>query len=110
MFDVMIRGGRVIDGTGTPAVRADVGIQGESIAAVGDLSRESAGLVVEASGLIVTPGFIDMHSHSDWRLWGNPRAESKIRQGVTTEVIGNCGFSPAPVSDEFRGEMRGFPL
>ena len=51
-----------------------------------------------------------MHSHSDWRLWGNRRAESKIRQGVTTEVVGNCGFSPAPVSDEFRSEMQGFAL
>ena len=51
-----------------------------------------------------------MHTHSDWRLWGNRRAESKIRQGVTTEVVGNCGFSPAPVSDEFREEMRGFAL
>ena len=58
----------------------------------------------------MTPGFIDVHSHSDWRLWSNRRAESKIRQGVTTEVVGNCGFSPAPVSDQFRGEMRGFAL
>ena len=91
-------------------VRADVGVQGDAIAAVGDLSREPAGRVVDAGGLVVTPGFIDMHSHSDWCLSATRRAESKIRQGVTTEVVGNCGFSPAPVSDEYRADMRGFAL
>ena len=75
------------------------------------ISRASAaGRTLDVAGLTVTPGFIDIHSHSDWRLWGNRRAESKIRQGVTTEVVGNCGFSPAPVSDEFHEEMRGFAL
>ena len=59
---------------------------------------------------MLAPGFIDMHSHSDWRLWDNRRAESKIRQGVTTEVVGNCGFSPAPVSTEFVEDLRGFAL
>ena len=110
MLDIKLEGGRAIDGTGRPALRADVGIKGEAIAAIGDLSLEPAGLTIHATGLTVTPGFIDVHSHSDWRLWSNRRAESKIRQGVTTEVVGNCGFSPAPVSDEFRGEMRGFAL
>ena len=110
MLDLKITGGHVFDGTGTPAVRADVGITGESIAAVGDLALEPAGQTLDASGLMVAPGFIDMHSHSDWRLFGNRRAESKIRQGVTTEVVGNCGFSPAPVSPEFREDMRGFAL
>ena len=110
MLDLKLAGGRLIDGTGAPAVRADVGVTGERIAAIGDLSREPAGRVVDAAGLTVTPGFIDMHSHSDWRLLGHPLAESKIRQGVTTEVVGNCGFSPAPVSDEFRSEIGGFAL
>jgi N-acyl-D-amino-acid deacylase len=110
VLDLKIQGARMIDGTGAPSVRADVGIEGESVAAVGDLSRAAAGRTLDAAGLVVTPGFIDMHSHSDWRLWANPRAESKIRQGVTTEVVGNCGFSPAPVSDEFREDMRGFAL
>ncbi|HEV2053625.1 MAG TPA: D-aminoacylase [Methylomirabilota bacterium] len=108
MLDLKIVGGQVLDGTGAPAVRADVGVTGDSITAVGDLSREPAGETVEAAGLTVAPGFIDMHSHSDWRLFENRRAESKIRQGVTTEVVGNCGFSPAPVSDEFREDMKGF--
>ena len=110
MLDIKITGGRLVDGTGAPARRADLGIAGDAIAAVGDLAQEPAGRRIDASGLTIAPGFIDVHSHSDWRLWGNRRAESKVRQGVTTEVVGNCGFSPAPVSDEFREEMRGFAL
>ncbi len=110
MLDIKIAGGQLIDGTGAPARGGDLGIAGDAIAEIGDLSREPAGRTLSAAGLAVMPGFIDMHSHSDWRLWANPRAESKIRQGVTTEVVGNCGFSPAPVSDEFREEMKGFAL
>jgi len=110
MLDLKIEGGAVIDGTGTAAGRADLGIRDETIVAFGDLSREPAGNRLNASGKIVAPGFIDMHSHSDWRLWANRRAESKIRQGVTTEVVGNCGFSPAPVATEFLDDLRGFAL
>jgi N-acyl-D-amino-acid deacylase len=110
VLDLKITGGQVIDGTGAPPRRADVGLTGDRITSIGDLAAEPAGRTIEAAGRTVTPGFIDMHSHSDWRLWGNRRAESKIRQGVTTEVVGNCGFSPAPVSDEFRSEMQGFAL
>ncbi len=110
MFDTKLEGATVVDGAGAPGFRADVGITGEVIAAVGDLSREPAGTTLRASGLTLAPGFIDMHSHSDWRLWANRRAESKIRQGVTTEVVGNCGFSPAPVNPDFLEELRGFAL
>lgn len=110
MLDLKVVGGRLIDGTGAPARRGDLGIRGDTITAIGDLSAEPAGRTISAAGRAVTPGFIDVHSHSDWRLWANRRAESKIRQGVTTEVVGNCGFSPAPVSDEFREELRGFAL
>ncbi len=110
MLDLKIEGATVIDGTGASGGRADVGIRDEVIVAVGDLSRENAGNHLNASGKVLAPGFIDMHSHSDWRLWSNRRAESKIRQGVTTEVVGNCGFSPAPVSDEFVEDLRGFAL
>jgi N-acyl-D-amino-acid deacylase len=110
VLDLKITGGQVIDGTGTPARRADVGVTGDRITGLGDLAAEPAARTIDAAGRTVTPGFIDMHSHSDWRLWGNRRAESKIRQGVTTEVVGNCGFSPAPVSDAFRSEMQGFAL
>src|SRR5438874_13566445 len=110
MLDLKIEGATVIDGTGASGSRVDVGVSDETITAVGDLSRERAGTTLNATGKVLTPGFIDMHSHSDWRLWANRRAESKIRQGVTTEVVGNCGFSPAPVSAEFREDLRGFAL
>jgi N-acyl-D-amino-acid deacylase len=110
VLDLKIEGAQVIDGTGRPGARADVGIKDDRIVAVGDLHREAAGSNLHASGKVVAPGFIDMHSHSDWRLWENRRAESKVRQGVTTEVVGNCGFSPAPVSDEFLDDLRGFAL
>src|SRR6266404_9550789 len=110
MLDLKIEGATVIDGTGASGSRVDVGVSDETITAVGDLSRERAGTTLNATGKVLTPGFIDMHSHSDWRLWANRRAESKIRQGVTTEVVGNCGFSPAPVSDEHLDDLKGFAL
>src|SRR5439155_24569713 len=110
MLDLKISGAEVMDGTGAAGARADVGVRDETIVAVGDLSREHAGRSLNAAGKVLAPGFIDMHSHSDWLLWENRRAESKIRQGVTTEVVGNCGFSPAPVSREFLDDLRGFAL
>jgi N-acyl-D-amino-acid deacylase len=94
--DVLIRNGEVIVGTGAPRRRADVVVKSGRIAAVGDVCGWEAGVTLDASGLVVAPGFIDMHTHSDLSLLLNPRAESHVRQGVTTEVIGMCGFSPAP--------------
>jgi N-acyl-D-amino-acid deacylase len=108
MLDLKIEGATVIDGTGSPGSRGDLGVRDETIVAIGDLSREAAGRTLNAAGRVAAPGFIDMHSHSDWRLWANRRAESKIRQGVTTEVVGNCGFSPAPASDEHLDDLKGF--
>jgi len=99
MFDIIIKGGQVVDGSGAPPVQANVGIRDSRIEAVGIFDGETA-RTIDAAGLIVAPGFIDMHSHSDFPLLVNPRAESKIRQGVTTEVIGNCGASAAPVKEE----------
>jgi N-acyl-D-amino-acid deacylase len=96
MFDLKISGGSVIDGTGRPAVRADVGLTGGRVADVGDLSRAEAREDLDARGRTVCPGFIDAHSHSDAYLLVEPSAPSKIHQGVTTEVIGNCGASAAP--------------
>jgi N-acyl-D-amino-acid deacylase len=110
VLDVKLEGGTVVDGTGTVGGRTDVGLRDETIVALGDLSREPAGRTVNVSHKIVAPGFIDMHSHSDWALWANRRAESKIRQGVTTEVVGNCGFSPAPLTPEHLDDLRGFAL
>jgi N-acyl-D-aspartate/D-glutamate deacylase len=106
MLDVKIEGATVVDGTGTAGGRTDVGIRDDAIVALGDLSREPAARTLNASSKVVTPGFIDIHSHSDWTLWANRRAESKIRQGVTTEVVGNCGFSPAPVAADHLEDLR----
>jgi N-acyl-D-amino-acid deacylase len=95
-FDILIKNGLVIDGTGIPGTRADVGINGNRIAAIGPTLEGSAFNTIDASGLAVTPGFIDIKTHSDFTLPINPKAESKVRQGVTTEIIGHCGFSVAP--------------
>ena len=97
-WSVLIKGGRVVDGSGAPAVAADVAVEGDRIAAVGPGLRGEAGRTIDAAGLMVAPGFIDIHSHSDLVLDTCPSAESKVRQGVTTEVVGMCGFSPGPVS------------
>lgn len=96
-WDILIRGGTVIDGSGAPGVRADVAIAAGRIAAIGADLPPDADRVVDAGGMTVTPGFIDIKTHSDFVLPINPRAESKVRQGVTTEIIGHCGFSVAPV-------------
>jgi N-acyl-D-amino-acid deacylase len=96
---VLIRGGTVFDGTGSPGVPADVAIDDGRVAAVArddSLARAGAALVIDATGKYVTPGFIDIHTHSDRTILINGRMESKLRQGVTTEVGGNCGSSPAP--------------
>ena len=97
MDDLLIRGGEIIDGTGAPARPGDVAITDGRIVALGDCSGRSAFREIDATGQVVAPGFIDIHTHSDFTLPLNPLAESKIRQGVTTEVIGNCGYSTAPV-------------
>ena len=96
MLDLKITGGTVYDGTGRPGVRADIGIAGRAIADVGDLSRAETRRELDARGRVVCPGFIDTHSHSDAYLLLEPSAPSKLYQGVTTEVVGNCGSSAAP--------------
>ncbi len=96
MIDLKITGGTVYDGTGRAGVRADIGITGSRISDIGDLSRADAGRALDASGRLVCPGFIDAHSHSDAYLLIEPSAPSKLYQGVTTEVVGNCGASAAP--------------
>jgi N-acyl-D-amino-acid deacylase len=95
-FDLVIRGGTVFDGSGRPGARADVAIRDGAIAAVAPAIAADALRVIDADGLAVAPGFIDIKTHSDFTLPINPRAESKVRQGVTTEIIGHCGFSVAP--------------
>jgi N-acyl-D-amino-acid deacylase len=96
-WSLLVKNGTVVDGSGAPAMAADVAVEGDRIVAVGRHLAGEAARVVDARGLSVAPGFIDIHSHSDLVYGGCPTAESKVRQGVTTEVVGMCSFSPAPV-------------
>src|SRR5262245_23002099 len=105
MLDVLVQGGTVIDGTGGPGRRADVAIEGDRIRDVGRLPGAAAARVIDATGLIVAPGFVDMHSHADYVLPGLPTADSKVRQGFTLEVVGNCGASPAPLTPARRQDV-----
>src|SRR5688572_29437861 len=108
-YDVLITGGSVLNGDGTPAVRADVGIRGGRIATIGDLRTAAATRRIEASGLTVAPGFIDIHNHSDYTVLVEPRAESMIRQGVTTMVLGESRSAGPikPGAEEARARADG---
>jgi N-acyl-D-amino-acid deacylase len=110
-YDVIIRGGHVIDGAGNPWMKADVGIRGGRIVRVGRLDDAQASRVIDATSQVVTPGFIDMHTHSEYALLYDGNAQSKIRQGVTTEVIGEVA-SPGPIEgpavEPAKEMLRGF--
>jgi N-acyl-D-amino-acid deacylase len=95
-YNILIRGGLLLDGSGALGTRADLAIRDGRIAAIGTDLSEGAANVIDAAGMAVAPGFIDIKTHSDFTLPINPKAESKVRQGVTTEIIGHCGFSVAP--------------
>ena len=108
MFDYLIKNGQLIDGTGSPARRADVGITDGKIAAIGDLSAAQAGTVIDAAGKTVTPGFIDIHRHADAALFRPHFGELELKQGLTTIVNGNCGLSITPCSGPYRGEIKAY--
>jgi len=95
-FDLLIRGGTLVDGTGAPTWQGDIGLVGDEIRAVGVIDPGQATRVLDATGLHVAPGFIDIHTHSDGDILRYPTAESRVMQGVTTEITGNCGGSAAP--------------
>ena len=98
-LDLIIRGGTVVDGSGRPARTADVGIADDSIEHIGTLDEAKSNDEIDAEGLVVTPGFVDIHSHSDFTLLVDPRAQSSVYQGVTTELVGNCGHGCGPITD-----------
>lgn len=100
--DLIIRNGSVIDGTGAPARRADVAVDGDRITAIGDLSTESATREIDATGMVVSPGFIDLHTHLDAQVAWDPMMTSSSWHGVTTVLIGNCGVTFAPVAPDDR--------
>ena len=104
-FDVLIKNGRIVDGTGAPWFRGDVGITGDRIVAVGSLSDRPAAATIDATDLVVAPGFIDLLGQSEFHVLVDGRAASKILQGVTTEVTGE-GRSIAPVNDRLIEEAR----
>ncbi|HZC26062.1 MAG TPA: D-aminoacylase [Actinopolymorphaceae bacterium] len=106
--DLLLRGGTLLDGTGTPGRTADVRLTDGRIAEVSDGRplASSSGRTFDVSGAVVCPGFIDLHSHADYTVFGSPGAITQVTQGVTTLVTGNCGFSPFPVVPEHAEELR----
>lgn len=96
-FNLLIKGGQVVDGTGSPWFKKDIGISEGKIVSVGFIS-EKAEQTIDAEGMVVSPGFIDLHTHNDLTILTYPNAESHVMQGITTAVTGNCGLSMAPVN------------
>jgi len=105
MYDVLIKGGHVIDGTGSPWRKTDIGISGESITKIGLIPESNADKVIDAKGLMVSPGWIDIHDHADHTILGNPTCLSFAHQGITTVTMGNCGLSMYPITQEHKDEL-----
>ena len=106
-LDLVIRNASVVDGTGAAPVAADVGIRGDRIVGVGRIAA-NARSTIDAAGKIVAPGFIDVHAHDDFAVLDRPTCEPKVMQGVTTEIIGNCGFGAAPLSPVYEQVLSAF--
>ena len=96
MYDLLIRNATIVDGTGAERKKGEIAISGDRIVAIASQIDGEAKKIIDVKGHVVCPGFIDAHGHSDFTLFVNSRGESKIRQGITTEVTGNCGFTAGP--------------
>jgi len=107
MLDLVLKNGRIVDGTGNPWFFGDVGIKDNLIVDVGRKNREGLE-TIDVQGQVISPGFIDGHCHSDLMILDNPRSEIKLRQGVTTEVLGNCGMTPAPFAPQNLELLRSY--
>ena len=106
MAELLITGATVIDGSGAPGVRADVAVEAGRIVAIGNDLPTAAARSIDAAGLVLSPGFIDMHAHSDLQILVNPDHTAKVSQGVTLEVLGQDGLSFAPIDDPTRSAVR----
>ncbi len=106
MYDIIIKNGIIIDGTGNPWFKADLGIKDTTISSIGKLKTKNTKTVIDAKEQVVSPGFIDIHTHSDFPLLVEGEGHSHIRQGVTTNVIGNCGTSAAPLSSKSQEQLK----
>ena len=107
-FDIILKNGIIVDGTGNPAYRADIGIYEDEIGAIGNLEQARAGTVFNCTGHHIFPGFVDLHSHSDYVIFQDRRAFSKIFQGVTTEIVGQDGRSPGPFTNSLGKAMHSY--
>lgn len=107
MLDLLLKNGRIVDGTGNPWYRGEIGIRGGEIVSVGRV-KEEAREELDLGGQVVSPGFIDAHCHSDLMLLDHPESEIKLQQGVTSELIGNCGIAPAPLSPDRPELLKGY--
>jgi len=107
MYDLLIKNGTLVDGTGKAGYQGDLAVKDQKIAALGpSLNQDAAAKVIDAKGCIVSPGFIDIHSHSDWcPFYKGYRMESKLQQGITLEIVGNCGISLLPANETKRAEI-----
>ena len=105
MYDLLIKDGQVSDGSGQPLRQVDVAISKDTIARIGTVESKEVSRVIHARGRVISPGFIDIHSHADLTLPIEPEAASLIHQGITTAVVGQCGHTLAPLLDKTRTEV-----
>lgn len=105
MFDILIKNALIIDGSGNEGYRGEIGVVGDKIAEIAPILSDNAKKIIDAKQNVVCPGFIDAHGHSDFTLFVNNKGESKIRQGITTEVTGNCGFTAGPITNQHKDDL-----